>query len=119
LNPFQQAAHIGNHRDTADFPILRAGYRVAQDRDFAFLKVTISSVDASRFAFAATTVGQKFNEVGAFLAPGTIGFSDGHNQFRKLFLARKLQKFLANLFPLNVDRRVVIPCACLNGDVQN
>jgi len=69
--------------------------------------------------FCGTAVGQKLNEVGAFLTPCTISFSDGHNQLGELFLARKLQKFLANLFPFNVSGGIVISRSGFNGNVQD
>jgi len=55
-NPFKQAAHVENHRDATDFLILCARRRIAQYRKFAFLEVTVSTVDAGGFAFAATAI---------------------------------------------------------------
>src|SRR5665213_4582856 len=41
FHSFQQTAHVGNHWNAADFPVLSSGRRIAQDRAFALLEITV------------------------------------------------------------------------------
>ena len=119
LNPFQQAPHIGNQRDAADFPILCASSRVAQDREFTFLEVTVSTVNAGSFPFAASAICQELDQVSSTVAVASVSVPNCFDEFQELVVARQMEKFLANLLPLNVNRRVVVPSPCLNGNIQD
>ena len=119
FHSFQQTAHVGNHWNAADFPILSSGRRIAQDRDFTFLEVTVSTVDTGGFAFAAAAVSKKLYQVGTTVAVTSVSVPNGFDELQELVVARQLQKFLANLFSLNVNRRIVIPRPRFNRNIQN
>ena len=51
---FKQCACIGNQRDAAQFPILRAGIGIAAQDDLASAKIHVSPRDLSCFADSTT-----------------------------------------------------------------
>ena len=116
---FQQAAHIRNHRDATNLPILRASDRIALDSDFAFLEVTMMAANAGRLTFAATAIGKELYEVATFTAPPTVGLADCGYQFAELILTRKAQELLPNLLPLDVNGWIVVTSAGFNGNIQH
>lgn len=69
LDALKQAAHVGNHGNAADFPILGAGDGVAQDGDFALVEIAVPAVHARGLALSATAVGEKPDEIGALPPP--------------------------------------------------
>src|SRR2546421_12672322 len=119
FDALQQAAHIRNHRQTANFPILGPGSWVTHDGDFAFLEIAVTSANTRRLPFSAAAVSKKLNKVSAFFAPGAVGLADGVYHFNEVLLAGKLQEFLSNLLPLDVDGRIVVPRARLHGNIQD
>jgi len=63
VEPPQQPAHVWNHWEPPDFPVLRAGYRVALDGDFPLGKITVPSKNSSRFALVTTAVGKELRQI--------------------------------------------------------
>jgi len=119
LDPFKQPSHIGNHRNTADFPVLRAGSGISQDRQFALFKIAIAPVDARGFTFSATTVGEKFNQVAAPVAVAAIGLADDVHKFQEILMAWQLKMLLPNAHSFYVSGRVVVPGSSFQGDIEN
>jgi hypothetical protein len=75
-----------------------SGGRVAKDGDFTFVKIAVPAIDAHRFTFPATTIGQKLHQISAPFRPATVTVSDGNHQFDKMFLARSCKSFCRPFF---------------------
>ena len=60
--------------------------------------MTVPAIDARGFALATPAVGEKFHEVSAAFSPAAVTISDRADQFNKLLLAWKLQRFQPDFF---------------------
>src|SRR5580658_174495 len=119
MNAFQQPAHVRNHRDDANFPILCSGIGVAFDCNSSIGEVTIGTKDASRFAFSSAAISQEFNKVSAVLAESAASRSHLLHKSRKLIVFWQFQNLLPHPDFLEFIRRVAVASARIKGDFKN
>ena len=93
---FKQCASIGNQRNAAQFPILRAGLGVATHNDFAGLKIDIPPFERVRLALAHPVNGQALREVGAVYRIATVAGTHLRNKCVEFVGARQRNFFPAN-----------------------
>src|SRR5580693_5118132 len=119
MNTFQQPAHVRNHRDDANLPILCSGIGIAFECNSSIGEVTIGTKDASRFAFSSAAISQEFNKVSAVLAESAASRPHLLHKSRKLIVFRQLQYLLPHPDFFDFICRVAVTSACIKCDFKN
>jgi hypothetical protein len=87
---FEQLPHFGDHRHTADFPVLSSSFCIAANHNFILRETAIPPKDPRRLFQSRSGVGKELNGIRAMRAAG-CGLE---------FLNQRKRFFLEFLLPL-------------------
>src|SRR5437762_11704664 len=121
LEAFQQLPHLGDHGNTADFPILGASLGIATNNNLVLGKVAIPSKDASRFFQAWPGVSEELDGVSAMFAESAPAIPDCLDEREELIRLRQSKFLAANPRAAHFlgSGGVVIPNADFQRDVED